>query len=198
MVSMFDADSKKELMSHNVSDLYQDPSKRNLFVKKLMKNGFVKNEELNLVTLTGKKIIASVSAVMKKDKNGNVYFDGIVENITSRKKTEEALKKSYNTLEIKVEKRTRELKKHVIELENIRKAMVNVFEDLNTEKTKAESLANDLRKFKLALDNVSDHVTITDKEGIVVYANEAVEKITGYSTKETGGIGKGYYKRKRN
>jgi PAS domain S-box-containing protein len=62
-----------------------------------------------------------------------------------------------------------------------------VLEDLSVEKTKAEVLVNDLRKFKLALDNVSDHVTITDKEGIVVYVNNAVEKITGYSPMETIG-----------
>lgn len=46
---------------------------------------------------------------------------------------------------------------------------------------------NDLKKFKLALDNSSDQVVITDPEGIVIYANPAVEKITGYKPEEAIG-----------
>lgn len=63
----------------------------------------------------------------------------------------------------------------------------NVLEDLNSEKTRAESLANDLEKFKLALDNASDMVIITDAKGTVVYANAAVEKIGGYKPEEVLG-----------
>lgn len=47
------------------------------------------------------------------------------------------------------------------------------------EKKIAEKTA-DLEKFKLALNNISDHVVITDANGLVVYGNKMVEKITGY------------------
>jgi PAS domain S-box-containing protein len=187
MVSMFEADSLRELMRHNVSDLYQNPLKRASFIKKLTRYGTVKNEELNLVTLKGKKIIASVTAVRKKTKEGTVYFDGIIEDITRRKKTEEALKQIRGDLEIRILTRTNELKDQITALESARRAMFNVLEDLTVEKTKAENSAYDLRKFKLALDNTSDHVTITDVEGIVVYANAAVEKITGYAPEDALG-----------
>ena len=70
IVAMFEAASKEDFLKHNVSDLYQNPVGRSLFAAKLLKNGSVHNEELNLVTLQGKPIIASVSAVVKKDKNG--------------------------------------------------------------------------------------------------------------------------------
>lgn len=50
-----------------------------------------------------------------------------------------------------------------------------------------EDLAKDLEKFKLAIDNVSDNIIITDPEGIVIYANRAVEKITGYKPEEAIG-----------
>ncbi len=36
----------------------------------------------------------------------------------------------------------------------------------------------------LALDNVSDHVIITDLDGYILYVNKAAEKLTGYSKKE--------------
>ena len=45
-------------------------------------------------------------------------------------------------------------------------------------------LAEDLNKFKLAVENASDHIVITDPDGVVLYANKAVERITGFSRKE--------------
>lgn len=48
----------------------------------------------------------------------------------------------------------------------------------------AEVLTKDLRKFKQAVDSVSDHVIITDQDGKILYANKAAEQVTGYSIKE--------------
>jgi len=42
----------------------------------------------------------------------------------------------------------------------------------------------DLEKFKLAVDNASDHIVITDADGVCLYANDAAETITGFSKKE--------------
>ncbi len=42
-------------------------------------------------------------------------------------------------------------------------------------------------KFKLAVDNASDHIVITDAEGIILFANKAVTKITGFPIKEIVG-----------
>ncbi len=41
-----------------------------------------------------------------------------------------------------------------------------------------------LRKFELALSNTSDHVVVTDPEGLITYANKAAQVITGYSLEE--------------
>lgn len=38
----------------------------------------------------------------------------------------------------------------------------------------------DLRKFKQAVEGVSDLVVITDQTGVILYVNKAAEKITGY------------------
>lgn len=51
------------------------------------------------------------------------------------------------------------------------------------EKKIAEKTA-DLEKFKLALNNISDHVVITDADGIVLYGNKMVETITGYELQD--------------
>jgi len=76
------------------------------------------------------------------------------------------LKDSYTDLESKIKERTHQL---------------------NQKKEESERLAIDLQKFKLAIDNVSDQIVITDVEGTVLYGNPAMEKITGYTVAESMG-----------
>lgn len=63
-------------------------------------------------------------------------------------------------------------------------ATQNILEDLNTEKLQYKALTKDLEKFKLAADNVSDQVVITDPDGIVLYINKVAERITGFTIEE--------------
>lgn len=93
----------------------------------------------------------------------------------------------YDDLNKQVEQRTSELRIKNKEVEEQQKAIVNVLQDVQLEKDKVLGLASDLEKFKLAVDNASDHIVITDPEGMVLYGNKAVEKITGYSLQEAFG-----------
>lgn len=45
----------------------------------------------------------------------------------------------------------------------------------------------DLEKFKMAVENAFDSVIITDTKGIILYANKAVERITGFTRREAVG-----------
>lgn len=55
---------------------------------------------------------------------------------------------------------------------------------LELEKSKAEILITDLKKFKLAVDNAFDKIFFTDPNGIIIYSNKATETITGYTNAE--------------
>ena len=44
-----------------------------------------------------------------------------------------------------------------------------------------------MKKFKLAVETASDQIIITNPDGVILYANKAVEDITGFSRKETIG-----------
>lgn len=89
IIKMFEASSKEEFMRHNVSDFYADPDQRRLFTAKIKKYGSVKDEQLDLVTLKGRRFVASVTAIATTDQHGNACFDGVIEDITEQKKADE-------------------------------------------------------------------------------------------------------------
>jgi len=83
IVKMFGYDTRAEFMGVAVSDLYQNPDKRKDFNTKILRDGAVISEELQLRKKDGTSFIGSVSAVAIKDKDGNVkYYDGIIEDVT--------------------------------------------------------------------------------------------------------------------
>lgn len=61
------------------------------------------------------------------------------------------------------------------------------YKKLEEEKIISASRADDLEKFKLAVDNANDLVTITDPKGTILYVNKSVESVTGFSMVEVIG-----------
>ena len=97
------------------------------------------------------------------------------------------LNEYYDNLEEKISERTKELNIKNEYLNKTKTATINILEDVENERNKVVELAKNLEKFKLALDNASDHIVITDSNGIVLYGNNGVENITGYSLSEALG-----------
>jgi diguanylate cyclase (GGDEF)-like protein/PAS domain S-box-containing protein len=90
-VSMFDADSREDLIGRKARDVYQNLADRAKLSDKLLKFGYIKNEEFQFKSLKGRAFWGSITAVAIRDDKGNDYFDGIVEDITERKHSEEIL-----------------------------------------------------------------------------------------------------------
>ncbi|MDP8213100.1 MAG: diguanylate cyclase [Candidatus Zapsychrus exili] len=91
LVSMLEADSKGQLLRHRVRDFYQLHKKRKEIIEKALKFGSVKDEEARWITVKGRQFWASITLVKKEEEDGNVYLDGVIEDITKRKQFEENL-----------------------------------------------------------------------------------------------------------
>ncbi len=99
---------------------------------------------------------------------------GFIDDITERKKTEEAIKKAYEELEDKVRERTAELELINRKLE----------EEINRRKKRER----DIQQTKELLQNIidtSDMIIITvDLNGFITTWNKTAEQITGYKANE--------------
>jgi diguanylate cyclase (GGDEF)-like protein/PAS domain S-box-containing protein len=95
IAKMFGYESVEEFMQIPVSDLYQDPEDRKPFVSELLEKGFVKGKELRLRKKDGTPIWSSCTAKVQYNGNGGIkWIDGVIEDITERKRAEEALRES--------------------------------------------------------------------------------------------------------
>ncbi|MBT5516683.1 PAS domain S-box protein, partial [Candidatus Peregrinibacteria bacterium] len=98
-----------------------------------------------------------------------------------------AIKESRTEIEGKVSEQTMDMKLQKDKLETQQIAILNILDDVELEKAKSDRLAEDLNKYKLAVDSASDQIIITDEKGVIVYANKTLEQITGYSIEEAVG-----------
>lgn len=142
--------------------------------------------------------IRSIGAVVTDISHGNFSakvkyisrdeIGALVQGINSMSKN---LQELHGNLEDQVRRKTADLNQHILTIENQKKslqntqvAIFNILEDVNSEKDKSLRLASDLEKFKLAVENASDHIVITDADGLILYANRAVAKITGFALED--------------
>jgi PAS domain S-box-containing protein len=160
--------TKKEVIGKNFLEfIFEKVSKKSKTdFRKLIENREMDSLEFSVKTKNKKNIQAEVS-ILPIEKAGEAQeFQGVLADITERRRDEE------------------ELKERALKLKESQDAILNILEDVEEEKKHSERLAKDLEKFKLAVENTSNHIVITDADGITLYANHAVEKITGFKVKE--------------
>ena len=96
MVSMLGFDSFEQLAQRNLQEEGYDPDyPRSKFLESIERDGRIIGLESAWKQKNGKTLIVRESANAVRDANGRIlYYDGTVEDITDRKKTEEALRES--------------------------------------------------------------------------------------------------------
>jgi PAS domain S-box-containing protein len=177
-ISMLGYDSKEEILNLPVADLYLNPEKRKGVLEKISRQKAIKNEELILKKKDRTPITVSDTGRGIYDKDGNLqYFDGVIEDITERKKAEEELQEYRHQLEEVVEKRT-------AELVQINKQME---QEILDRKKIEDSLAAEKERLAVTLRSIGDGVITTDMESTVVLINKVAEGLTGWSQEEAVG-----------
>jgi PAS domain S-box-containing protein len=134
------------------------------------------------------KMIAESISEGNFSKRVNIKTGDEIEDLAKslNKMIDKIVEKEQQTAK-KVKHQTYILQKQAQNLEGQREAMLNALKDAEEEKEKSLRYAKDLQKFQLALSKASDLVVITDNEGIIVYANPALEAITDYKIKDVIG-----------
>ena len=90
LIRMLGYESEKEILNIPAADFYADPKRRRELLERLNREGVVTDFELLLKRKDGSTVWVSESVRAVADENGNfIYLDGIVEDITQRKRSEE-------------------------------------------------------------------------------------------------------------
>ncbi|HEU0298058.1 MAG TPA: PAS domain S-box protein, partial [Longimicrobium sp.] len=101
----------------------------------------------------------------------------VVCDVTGRRRTEEALRAARDELEERVRERTAALEDAVASLR------LEV-----SQRTQAEAqLREEEARFRTVVENLSEAVLLTDLDGIVTFASERIEEVTGYPPAELVG-----------
>jgi PAS domain S-box-containing protein len=143
-------------------------------VKRTLEKGIAKSVEYTLLKKNGVRVPVELSAsIIPNAQGGPKGFIGVIRDITERKKSEAALRKSYATMEQKVKDRTDDLLKANKEL----KSVVSECEATEHELRLSEE------RFRIVTEGALAGVYIVQNDKFV-YVNPALANIFGYSQDE--------------
>ncbi len=172
---MFGYDSVEEFKKVHTADLYQNPKERAQFVEQALRDGFVKDKELRLKKRDGTPIWGSCTAKVQYDEKGNIlWLDGVIEDITERKRAEEEILRLNRELGSRVAERT-------AELESANRALRAEID----ERRQAEAaLRQSEERFRSMFENSTIGMYRTTPDGRILAANPALLAMLGYKSFE--------------
>jgi len=93
-IKIFGYADKRELLSTNITErIYLQKAEREKILRLLHEKGSVKSLEVKMKKMDGTPLIASISAIAKKDANGKIVsIASLVQDITEKKKQENQLR----------------------------------------------------------------------------------------------------------
>ncbi|MFA4917616.1 MAG: PAS domain S-box protein [Thermodesulfovibrionales bacterium] len=136
--------------------------------------------EIRLKRKDGSEFYAQLESIAAEDLKGNSLCRTSVSNITLRKHAAEALRKTYDELELRVKERTKDLAE----------ANEQLLREIEERKKAAESLRESEERYR-TITNSLPNVVFVYKGSTIHYINESGLKILGYLRDEV--IGKNVF-----
>jgi PAS domain S-box-containing protein len=125
--------TQEELLNLNAGKLYANEQDRKIFEETIARKGELTDFEVTLLTKTGEKIFCLLTSTIQHSDDSEVLYQGIIHDITKRKKAEQVL---MNTEKLAVTGRIARTIAH-----EVRNPLTNVF--LSLEQLKNEVKADD-------------------------------------------------------
>ena len=93
--------AREELLEHNVHGLYVDPDQRVRFQEAIERQGFVEGFEIRLRRKDGRAVDCLLASSVRKGADGEILgYQGIMRDITDRKRAEEARERERRTFRV--------------------------------------------------------------------------------------------------
>ena len=156
MARLFGYSSPQNMIEavRNFGLLYVQSSRRAEFQSQLEAGGTVKDFESEVRRCDGTRIWISENARAVRDAGGNLlHYEGTIEDVSSRRAAEEALRRVHEELENRVRERTAEL---ALANGNLR-LLLQEREDADSSLRRSEA------KFRAMIENAQDLITILDR-----------------------------------
>jgi PAS domain S-box-containing protein len=175
LARIYGYDSAEELIAM-VTDLdhqlYVEPEKRAEVKRLLARDGMIHGFECETYRKDGSKIWVSINSRIIVNEQGETFYEAIVRDVTDRKRTEEALRKAHEELEIRVQQRTAELRKtnEALQVEIAERKQVE--EALRASQTRKSAI----------MESALDCIVTIDHEGKITDFNPAAEKVFGHKS----------------
>jgi len=133
-VEIFGYSSKDELLEiPSISCLYAEPGDRESVQRKIEEDGFIQDFEIEMKRKDGSTFISSVTACLWSEEDGTTCWEGLLHDVTERKRWQEAVRElEKHNLEIsESERQIRSLNQHILNMlmvmsHDIRGPMVSI------------------------------------------------------------------------
>ncbi len=158
-----------ELLGSELATLYLDPYGREFFMSSLKNNhGQITAYQTPLLHKNGDIVWVSTNAKFIYDKHGEITgVEGVSRNITQQRNNEQALLKTRDELEVRVQQRTEQLSQKIQELEALQLA-----------------LRDSEQNFRALFDGAVDSFLLHDDKGQILDVNRQTCDFLGYERDE--------------
>jgi PAS domain S-box-containing protein len=95
---IFEAESREQLLAVRPSDLYFDHEQRRKISEEIVTRGAITDMEVRYKSLKGRSFWGRITAIKRTADDGTVYFDNTIDDITGRKRAEDALRETAEYL----------------------------------------------------------------------------------------------------